>query len=338
MDHVTPLPYFLTVIGLLSLSSVAIAESAIEKWTIGLEGVVFYTDDVSLFSSARRLSLQEDPTQPVVDVTNQGEDVVFEPVLTIGKTFPSKLGTTKISFRGQGFIFADHTRFTHGTYGVKIEQTLPAETMLSLRYHYSPNLFLGNNEDRRSESESLIEERVTTHFIAGTIEREVIEDVTFRLLGRYGVRLYNEVFTQRDTRFWTVGPHMDWKIRPGIALSMGYHFERGYADGRRQPQFHDDVSYNNHYLSTELEVEVAERTTLELAVHYERNDFTSDLSGDERKGANEDVFQGDAEIRHRVSDAFEVKVGFQRSQRKTSFEPSTLIDVNVWVGVQYQFH
>lgn len=52
-------------------------------------------------------------------------------------------------------------------------------------------------------------------------------------------------------------------------------------------------------MSTELEVEMGERTTLNLAVHYERNDFASGLSRKERKGANEDVFQCDAKIRYR---------------------------------------
>ncbi|MEC4672997.1 MAG: hypothetical protein VST68_02290 [Nitrospirota bacterium] len=332
-----PPPFLLIVIGLLSPWWSGFAESANAEWTVNMEGAVFYTDDVGLFSSSRRLSLQEDPTQPVVDVTDQGEDVVFEPIFTIGKTFSSRVGETAILFRGQGFVFADHSRFSHGTFGIRLEQTFPSETMVGLRYHYGPNLFLGNNEDRRSGSENLVEERVTTHFLAGTIEREVVGDVRLRVLGRYGLRLYNEAFAQRDTHFWTVGPHMEWEIRPGIELTVGYHFERGLADGRNQPEFHDDVSYINHYVSTELEVGLCAKTTVELALHYEQNDFTSNLKEDERKGATEDVLQGDVEIRHRISDALEVNVGFQRSQRKASFEPRTIIDVNVWIGGAYQF-
>jgi len=337
MDRMKLFPFLLTVLGVLSIGWMGPVESAKAEWAINMEGAWFYTDDVGLFSSSRRLSLQEDPTQPVIDVTDQGDDFVFEPVITVGKTLSTRLGKSRISFRGQGFVFVDHHLFSHGTYGVKLEQTLPSEIMLGLRYHFSPNLFLGNNEERRSGRKNLVEERVTTHFWAGTIEREIVDELRLRLLGRYGLRVYNENFAQRDTHFWTVGPHMEWVILPGMEFSVGYHFERGYADGRNQPQLKDDVSYINHYVSTELEVEVFENTTLDLAFHYERNDFTSDIEEDERKGAAEDVLQGDVELRHRLSKALELNAGFQRSQRKASFEPSTIIDVNVWLGGAYQF-
>ena len=36
-------------------------------WSVGVDNSVYYTDDVALFSVTRRLSLQDDPTQPVVD-------------------------------------------------------------------------------------------------------------------------------------------------------------------------------------------------------------------------------------------------------------------------------
>ncbi len=329
--------WLLLTIGLVSIGWLGLEKSAEAATTINVEGNIFYTDDAGLFSSSRRLSLQEDPTQPVVDVTDQGEDVVFEPVLTIRRSFFSQFGETTVSFRGQGFVFADQTRLSHGTYGLKLEQAFSSKTTVGLRYHFGPNLFLGDNEARRSGSKKLLEERVTTHFWAGTIEREVVDDLRLRLLGRYGLRLYNNDFAQRDTHFWTVGPHIEWTIQPGIGLKMGYHFERGLADGRNQSQFHDDVSYSNHYMSTELEVEISESTTLELAIHYERNNFISDLEEDERNGANEDVWQGDVEIRHQVTDAATLKGGFQRSQRKASFERSTIIDVNVWIGGVYQF-
>ncbi|GJL54972.1 MAG: hypothetical protein NPIRA02_21040 [Nitrospirales bacterium] len=290
------------------------------EWSSEVESTFYYTDNVVLFSSSRRLSLQEDPTQPVIDVTGQGSDSVFEPDLIIGKTWNNRVGTTSLSVRGQGFIFADQSRFTHGTYGLRLEHTLPSQFTLGLRYHYGPNLFLGDNESRRSEREELVEERITTHFWTGTIEQDLGNTLTLRVLGRYGLRLYNENFAHRDTSFWTVGPHVEWKLWPEIALTVGYHFERGVADGRNEPQFRDDVFYINHYVSTELEVEVCEATSVELAFHYERNDFTSDITGDERKDATEDVFQGDVEIRHMLSNAFEVNAGVQRSQRKTSFE------------------
>ncbi len=327
-------PVFLFSLWFLTIGFWEVAKA---EWTLNLEGTVFYTDDVSLFSAAQRLSLQEDPTQPVIDMTDQGDDVVFEPVLTVGKTFTSQLGTTTLTVRGQGFVFEEHSRFTHGTYGVQLKQTLPSKTTLGLQYHYGPNLCLGNNTNRRAESENLAEERVTTYFWTGTIEQEIVDNLILRMLGRYGVRLYNADFQQRDTHFWTIGPHVDWELRPGIALTVGYHFERGLADGRHQPQFRDDVSYINHYASTELEVDVYENTILGLALHYERNNSTSDLAGDERNGGTEDVWQGDIEVKHQLSTAVQITVGYQRSQRKASFEPSTIIDSNVWIGGAYQF-
>ena len=305
---------------------------------INFEGKVFYTNDVGLFSSSRRLSLQEDPTQPVLDVSDQSDDVVFEPEFMIHETFTSLFGNCLVALQGQGFVFTEQTQFNHGTYGLRIEQTFTEQTILGLRFHYGPSMFLGDNEDRRPGRDGLTEERVTTYFWAGTLERNIVKNLRLRLLSRYGLRRYNEKFAHRNTNFWTVGPHVDWTILPGLWLRLGYHFEQGLADGRHRTQFRDDVSYINHYASTELEVEIGETTTMEFAIHYERNDFTSDIAQDERNGATEDVFQGDIEIRHRLADHLEISVGFQRSQRKISFEPSTVIDINTWGGIRYQFH
>ncbi|RMH06026.1 MAG: hypothetical protein D6704_08270 [Nitrospirae bacterium] len=307
------------------------------EWTLKVEGKTFYTDDVGLFSASRRLSLREDPTQPVVDITNQGDDVVIEPVVTMGKAFTSRLGLTLIEFRGQGFVFADHSPFNHGTYGLRVTQTFSPKTKISLRYHYGPNLFLGNNKEQRSGSGKLVEERVSTHFWVGTVEREIAEHFRLRALARYGLRLYNDNFAQRDTRFWTIGPHLEWVFGPDMKWTMGYHYERGLADGRNQPQFNDDVSYINHYVTTELRIPVFERTLVELALHYERNNFTSTLPDDKRHDANENVWQGDIEIQHRISNALQLNGGIQRSQRKASFESETIIDINVWLGAAYEF-
>ena len=47
------------------------------------------------------------------------------------------------------------------------------------------------------------------------------------------------------------------------ALVFGYHYERGLADGRNQPQFRDDVSYINHYATIGLEAEVTDQLLVE---------------------------------------------------------------------------
>jgi transglutaminase-like putative cysteine protease len=121
-----------------------------------------------------------------------------------------------------------------------------------LYYFYGPSLFVGKNDERRSGNELLVDERVTTHFWSAHLERRVASNVTVRLLGRYGLRQYNQAFSERDTRFWTVGPHIEWIITSRVQLLVGYHYERGLAEGRRQPQAHDDISYVNHYASAEL--------------------------------------------------------------------------------------
>lgn len=55
-----------------------------------IQSSLFYTDDVGLFSAARRLSLQNDPTQPVVVRTGQGNDMAYEPSVNIRRTFESR--------------------------------------------------------------------------------------------------------------------------------------------------------------------------------------------------------------------------------------------------------
>ena len=184
------------------------------EWNVGGEGNVFYTDDVSIFSASQRLSLQEDPTQPVIDMTDQGDDVVFEPVISVGRSFQPAWGEIELIFKAQGFVFSTNPEFNHGTYGLQVTQTLPAETRLRVRYHYGPNQFLGKNTERRTGVELIEEERVTTHFGTIEVEREFLEALTFRVLNRYGHRSYNDMFAQRDTHFWTVGAHAEWEIHP----------------------------------------------------------------------------------------------------------------------------
>ena len=114
-------------------------------WHVGGEMNAFYTDDVALFSASQRLSLQEDPTQPVIQTTGQGSSGVFEPAVHVTRSFQSSWGKTDLTARAQGFVFTDQTAFSHGTYGLQLTQTLPNETILRMRYHYGPHLFLGNH-------------------------------------------------------------------------------------------------------------------------------------------------------------------------------------------------
>ncbi|WP_455243932.1 hypothetical protein, partial [Petrachloros mirabilis] len=245
-------PYFLLItrtVGLVLLilvwSSFSQMGVAFAEVTVNGRAILFYTDDVGIFSATRRLSRDGDPTQPALDtrLTEKGSDVVFEPMMTVGKTFSNSLGTTELSLRGQGFVFADQTKYSHGTIRLQVLHGLSDATRVRLRYYYAPNLFLGDNEDRRPGSQGLTGESVTSHIWSTRFERNLTQDIEVSLLGRYGLRRYNEAFAHRDTNFWTVGPHLDWRLSHRVKLGLAYHYERGLADGRKLAQFEDDVSY-----------------------------------------------------------------------------------------------
>jgi len=323
------------VLGVLIL--MCIENPALAQWSVEAEGNIFYTDDVAIFSATRRLMLREDPTQPVIDVTDQGKDAVFEPLLLLSRSFQPSWGAVELSARGQGFVFAQNPEFTHGTYGLQVTQELPSNALLRFRYHYGPNLFLGDNEDRRTEDESLAEERVTTHFWVAELEHRVMESLNLRFLGRYGLRWYNEAFAQRDTRFWTVGAHLEWEVLPWIELVLGYHYERGLADGRKEPELKDDISYVNNFVSMELGIDLTDWTSLHFGFDYERNDFTSGIPGDVHRDGYENIFQGDVEFRHTFTKSLDIAVAYQRGRRKFSFESNTAFINNAWIGGTFRF-
>jgi len=69
---------FLAVLaGLWILTQLSHAE---ERWSLEGREILFYTDDVGLFSATRRLSRDGDPTQPTIDskLTDKGSDMIFE--------------------------------------------------------------------------------------------------------------------------------------------------------------------------------------------------------------------------------------------------------------------
>ena len=326
-------------IAILSLLLLAIAPRASGEFKIEGTGILFYTDDVGIFSATRRLSRDGDPTQPAIDtrLTNKGSDVVFEPQLDVAKSFATRYGTTTVDIRGQGFIFTDNTRFNQGSLRLQGVHEFTPETRVRLRYYYAPNQFLGDNEERRSGTAQIAAETVTSHIWSARIERALTPELEVRLLTRYGLRRYGENFSERNTDFWTIGPHVDWKIMPRVKLGISYHYERGLAEGRNQPQFEDDVSYVNHYASTDLDIELADRLTLMTAFHYERNNWTSGIVGDERRGAHETVHQGEVILVRRITDSARVFAGVQRSSRKQSFETEQVKNTNVGIGFNLVF-
>lgn len=312
------------------------------EWSVTGGSSMFYTDDVALFSATRRLTRNQDPTQPAIDneLANQGDDVAYEPVLQVVTSFGSPGRQTEIGVRGQAFVFVENGRFNHGTLGVDMVQEFSSTTELLFRYYYAPDLFLGENLVRTGETngeEGTLEDEVfTTNYWAAGLAHDIHDDVTAILYARYGIRRYNEAFQQRNTNLWTVGTHWEWKPLDRIELVLGYHYERGLANGRNQPELKDDISYINHFVTMELDIELMENFTLETGVHYERNIWTTDIVGDPRNGQHEDIVQGDIALVYQLTPAVDVTAGFQGAHRKESFEDGLRV-LNGWVGGKVDF-
>jgi len=318
----------------------ALASPVQAEWTVKSAGILFWTDDIGIFSATRRLSRDGDPTQPALDtrLTDKGSSVVFEPQVTVSSTsLDNRLGKLELSVFAQGFIFSEDARFNQGSLRLQAVQAFSPQTRVRLRYSYAPDQFLGDNEDRRPGKSGLVEEDLTSHIWSARIEHHVTPDLEVKLLGRFGLRRYNDSFAQRDTDFWTIGPHMEWQLSPRVKLGLGYHYERGLANGRNQPEFEDDVSYINHYMTADLDIELMERLSLLMAVHYERNIWTSGIAGDERNGAHEDIVQGELILVRQVAERIQVFGGFQRSSRKQSFESDIVKNTNVGGGISATF-
>jgi hypothetical protein len=315
------------------------------EWGLDLRSNLFYTDDVALFSATRRLTRHQDPTQPALDskLADQGDDVVYEPMAQVSKTFDLMGRNTELLVRGQGFIFIDNSRFNHGSLGVQATHELTSSTNLKLGYFFGPDLFLGKNEVREPEEGGdqpprFKDEEFTTNYWVVAMSQQLpgTHDITVGLLGRYGIRKYNKAFDERNTKFWTIGTHLEWALTHKVGFALGYHYERGLADGRHQPELKDDISYYNHFATGELEFELTEQLGLEFGVHYEFNGWTTGIEGDERKGQHENLVQGDMVTRYQITKAFQMTAGLQGAYRKESFEDG-LKNYNLWVGAKMVF-
>jgi hypothetical protein len=84
-------------------------------------------------------------------------------------------------------------------------------------------------------------------------------------------------------------------------------------------------------------VELTERLSLLTAVHFEHNIWTSDLAGDERNGVYENVYQGEVILAYRLTESIQGFCGVQRSNRKESFESSSIHNSNVGIGLSARF-
>ncbi len=307
------------------------------EWSAIAQQRVSYTTDAFQFSSARRLALSEDPSQPTVVPLQQPEDVIWEPSVDVIRAGSNSFGRNELSIKARGFIFTDKPIFNNADFRIQDRQWLNPRTSILLRYRYVPNLFLGPNFERRSGNRSIQEERVTSHTWRAEFERRLTDDVTAALVGRYGLRLYNEAFAERDTNFYSVGPRVAYRAVSWATFTLGYLYERGLADGGQEPQFMDDVSYYLHFLSFDSELQFTSRLTLTLTYVHARKSFTSDIIGDTHVGRQDVTHQGRAELRYQFSESTAALVAFQRTQRSSTNALREFNDNIVSVGGEYRF-
>jgi len=328
------IPFFVAgiVVILIGLSSPAAAE-----WSAITGSHMTYTDDVFQFSASRRQKFSEDPSQPTVVPTEKKSDVVWDPSLELVRSSTSFLGRTEVSAKAHGFLYTSNPVFNHGDYRLQVKQGLSSDTSILVRYRYVPNLFLGPNFERRTGARLIEDERVTSHTGRVEVEQKLGSRWVVTLIGRGGRRLYNEAFAERDTSFWTVGPYAAYALSDRVTASLGYLFERGYADGSGDTRFNDDVSYRQHVVSAGLDVGFTEQLSLDLLYLYRRKDFTSELIGDTHLNRHDDTHQGAAELRYRLTSAAMLTLGLQRTQRVSTNDTRSFQDTQVSVGGQYRF-
>jgi hypothetical protein len=312
---------------------------AAADWSAVSRATTYFTSDVGLFTASQRLSRDADPTQPALDtrLTGQGSDGVMETMVQLTDAVESAHGKTSFDVRGDGYIFYDHTQYSNGNVGVQATHVFPTKTSLMVRYYYNPDLFLGNNIERRSGFFTIAPERVSSQIAAMHIGQELFEDVEVSLFSRYGSRRYDHTFQQRNTDFWTVGPHFDWKLMPGVSLGLAYHYERGIAAGRSLPQFSDDVSYVNNFAAADLDLEILEDWTISFSFDYERNHWLSQLSGDDRNGAFEQVYFGEALLKYKIEENISAHCGLQHGSRKMNVESVAVVNTNIGLGLKAEF-
>lgn len=323
---------------LLSAVSPVFAAAPHTGWSAIGGGSLFYTDDVALFSATRRSSLDGDPSQPVLDVsrTGIGKDMVFEPYVRLSKLIPSSFGETELSVRVRGFVYATNPEFSQASMYLEAIHGFTPRTVLRLRYFTAPDQLLGQTELHGSEN-ILQDMRVTSHLGTIRLDHRLSEHWEIQLLGRAGIRNFNDPFVQRDTLLWRIGPHLLYHLNHHARVILGYHYERGLAEGRHEAELHDDVSYVHHFASIGIEADLMEHLELELDFHYERNNFTSGNPDDERFDGHENIFLGSGRLSYQLTDHTALTFMVQRSNRRQNFHQTHDHNTNVSLGAVYRF-
>lgn len=300
---------------------------------------LFYTDDTSLFTVTRQLSLLDDPTQPTVDIPNQKQDFVYEPLARFLWDRENELGKFEAEIEAGGYVFADNTEFTHPRLITELSQSFSTGTKVSAIYKFIPDRYLGLNlREQEDGTTALKGESLTSHLGSLHIEQHISDTFMVHLLGRYGVRNYNSVFANRDTELWTVGAHAEWKLSESTEIFFGYHYERGNAINKTLvTELNDDVSYNSHYASVEVLHKIFDKLTVALIFDFEKNNFTTSNVHDEHFRNPETIFLGELELRYAMTEKMAVLLGFQHGDRMKKREVKSIDNNNVWIGLETVF-
>lgn len=329
----------LMVAGLLLLNTPSLV---LAEWSVTGGSSLFYTDNATLFSATRRSSLDGDPSQPVLDtsVFGHGKDMVYEPTLRVMKYIPNSWGQTSFAIKARGFVYAVHPEFSQAGIYLEGVHAFNPDTAIRLRFFTAPDQLLGQGDVEHGAFLGLQDARVSSHIGAIRFDKRLSEHFEIQLYGRAGIRRFNQPFTDRDTLFWTIGPHLVWHMTHHARVVVGYHYERGLAEGRHHPEFHDDSSYVHHFASVALEADLMEHLELELDFHYERNNFTSGIPEDVHHFlGGENIYLGSARLLYQVTDNMALNFTVQRANRNlhTDHAHSQHHNTNVGLGVLYRF-
>ena len=333
----------LRVLLLIGISVMADISPALAEWSATADGYWYYTDDVALFSATRRSNIDGDPSQPVLDVsrTGSGSDMVFEPGFLISNAITTGLGRTVFSVKPQGFVYAVNPEWSQASVAAEALHSFTPNTALRLRYFTAPDQLLGNTEkhggEHEAETETFANMRVTSHIGYIRLEQRLSDHWEVRFQGRVGKRLYNDAFHQRNTTFWTIGPHIFWRATDHVKLFFAYHYERGLNGGRLESEAEEDFSYTHHFFAVGCDVELMPRLELELDFHYERNNFTSGIPEDEHNGGHENIFLGNGRLLYKLTDQTALTLSVQRANRNLNFHQTHSFNTNVGVGVIHRF-
>ena len=247
------------------------------------------------------------------------------------------MGISELAFKTEGTLYTENPSFNNAYYRLALRQELePKRTAVELIYRYTPHQLLGPGRVSSQASE-FDEVRTTSHVWRAQLERHLTDRWTANFIGRYGFRFYDEPFTERDTRFWSVGPQVTFAFRPWSSITVAYLYERGLAAGRDDPQTDLDMSYYLHYASFGVEFRLAAPLSLNLGYIYRFRGWTSDLAGDIELGRRDVTHQGTGEFRYRVSDSLHLRLGFQQTQQHSTLGSRSFHSSTVSYGVEYRF-